>query len=191
MEVEVAHRQYVHLKVAFDQERPWYFTVVYGSPQAVYRNELWEGLRMISEQFQGDWCVGGDFNSVLNLNDTGGSSSLSRDSQSFNSCLLDCGLADIGFSGQPFTWQRNGVHRRLDHFVANGSWSDRFVEVSVKHLPRLKSDHIPILLTSKGVVSNRREEKPFRFMAPWLAHGDFKRLLITSWKKDTELELNI
>ena len=80
------------------------------------------------------------------INDTGGSSNLSRDSHIFNSCLLDCGLFDVGFKGQPFTWQRNGVRRRLDHFVANSEWSNHLREAFMKHLPKLKSDHVPIML---------------------------------------------
>ena len=82
------------MNISFEQANPWHFIVVYGSPQITSRNQLWEGLRNISNQVQGEWCVGGDFNSILSLNDTGGSANLSRDSLDFYNCLLDCGLQD-------------------------------------------------------------------------------------------------
>ena len=104
------HRQFVHLEVAFENEPPWFLTVVYGCPQVANQGYLWDGLKDISNQIQGAWCVRGDFNSMLTLNDTRGTNNLSRDFQRFADCLLDCGIHDIGFQGQTFTWQRNGIH---------------------------------------------------------------------------------
>ena len=62
---------------------------------------------------------------------------------------------------QPFTWQRSGIRRRLDHFVANNNWSNRFGEVFVKHLPNLKSNHIPILLAFDSMNNRIDGERPF------------------------------
>ena len=103
VDVVSSHIQYVHMKVKFEQNDPWFLTIVYGSPQPATRRDLWEGLRAISVQIDGEWCVRGDFNSVLSSNDTGGSSNLSSDHSLFKNCLFDCGLYDIGFNSQPFT----------------------------------------------------------------------------------------
>ena len=184
-------RQFVHLKIAYNQNPPWHLTIVYGSPQPAMRRDLWAGLRNIATQVSGDWCVGGDFNSVLSVNDTGGNSNLSCDSGIFNKCLFDCGLNDVGFKGQPFTWQRSNIRRRLDRFVANQSWSCRFGEACVRHLPKLKSDHIPLLLDFGRANNLQMGEKPFRFLAPWLIHGDFKDMLEGAWLKDGIMEENI
>ncbi|KAL4306989.1 hypothetical protein AHAS_Ahas16G0233400 [Arachis hypogaea] len=78
--------------------------------------------------------------------DTGGVSNLSRDHHRFAVCLLDSELHDIGFQGEPFTWQRETIRRRLDRYVANNSWSLQFSQALVKHLPKLKYDYVPILL---------------------------------------------
>ena len=179
------------LKVKFEQNDSWFLTIIYGSPQPTTRRELWGRLRSILDQIEGEWCAGGDFNWVISPNDTGVSSNLSCDSSNFKNCLFDCGLHDIRFNGQPFTWQRNNIRRRLDRFVANGEWFNRFMEAMAKNLPKLKSDHIPILLDFGGALARNLEEKLFHFLAQWLVHEDFTNLLQNSWHHSDSLEQNI
>ena len=70
-------------------------------------------------QMNDPWVIGGDFNSVLTMEDTGGSSVMSCDSARFGECMLNNRLKDLGFIGQPFTWQRGNIHHLLDRFLAN------------------------------------------------------------------------
>nr|XP_025692428.1 uncharacterized protein LOC112794656 [Arachis hypogaea] len=164
---------------------------VYGSPHIGPRSELWENLQRLGNLVHGDWCVGGDFNCVLSLADTGGTSTLSRDHARFSNCLFECGLQDIGFQGQPFTWQRGSIRRRLDRYVANTSWVQRFNHAVVKHLPKLKSDHAPLLLDLRSSKYPGSSTRPFRFIAAWMTHNDFNNLLRSSWDVDNQLEVNI
>lgn len=58
---------------------------------------------------------------------------------------------DLNFSGPAFTWCNNqlGLARRwarLDRGLVNSSWLDKFSSYSLKHLPRLFSDHAPFYL---------------------------------------------
>ncbi|RYR29852.1 hypothetical protein Ahy_B01g054424 [Arachis hypogaea] len=101
----------------------WRLIVVYGSPHLGLRSALWEGLLRIAESLQGEWCVASNFNSVLSMTNTGDKSQLSRDQQRFADCLLGCGLQYMEFQGQPFTWQRGSIRRRLDKYIANDAWS--------------------------------------------------------------------
>ena len=39
----------------------------------------------------------------------------------FHDALSDCDLADMGYEGDRFTWQRGRVRERRDRGVANGS----------------------------------------------------------------------
>ena len=70
--------------------------------------------------------------------------------EDFRSALLHCGLIDLGFTGNIFTW-RNGrtrsafVQERLDQACANTRWRDIF--------PRAKVHQVD------GVV-DRRKRKP-------------------------------
>ena len=88
------------------------------------------------------WCIGRDFNSVLSLNDVGHDQRLACDSSIFNRCLMDDGLCNVGFCGQPFTWQRRTLRRRFDRIESNSEWSTSFGGAIVRHLPKLKSYHI-------------------------------------------------
>lgn len=49
----------------------------------------------------------------------------------FYHCLEDCGLEDLGFVGNPFTWTNkqagaNNIQERLDRGVANSLWWSKF-----------------------------------------------------------------
>ena len=52
------------------------------------------------------------------------------------------------------------------------------------HLPKLYSDHRPIIL--KGLVQTRtgQEHKPFRFLAAWLTHEQFEDMVKRVWRSD-------
>ncbi|KAF7803956.1 reverse transcriptase [Senna tora] len=60
----------------------------------------------------------------------------------FKSCLDNCGLVDLGFSGCKYTWcnkRPSGqlVFERIDRFVANASWISLFPDAVNYHLPRV------------------------------------------------------
>ncbi|KAL4382545.1 hypothetical protein AHAS_Ahas04G0244200 [Arachis hypogaea] len=191
VKVLMSHRQYVHMKLRYGLESPWFFTVVYGSPQIGLRTSPWEGLKSIADNLTSEWCVGGDFNCVLSTTDTGGNSGLSRDHDRFVDCLLECGLQDLGFKGQPFTWQKGIIRRRLDRYVTNAAWSQHFSSAVVKHLPKLKSDYVPIFLELWVDSTAASSCHPFRFLASWLTHENFNSMLKTNWKDEISLDQNV
>ncbi|KAJ1413531.1 Ribonuclease H-like superfamily [Sesbania bispinosa] len=57
-----------------------------------------------------------------------------------------------------------------------------FAEASIVHLPSLKSDHKPILLRLHGGGYSVRSNRPFRFLAPWLADASFKNVVEEAWQ---------
>ena len=134
------------MQVTWNNADSWCFIGIYGSPHSSIRSELWEGIYNLATNVNGPWCIRGDFNPVLSLNDVGNDQHLACDSTVFNRCMLDNGLFDMGFCGQPYTWQRRNLRRRLDRMIANAAWSNRFKEAVIRHLPKLKCDHIPLLI---------------------------------------------
>lgn len=69
----------------------------------------------------------------------------------FRNCLDLCGLVDISFKGQKFTWSKKRyddvlVHEQLYQAVCNAQWREFFPEVTLYYLAHTKSDHTPILL---------------------------------------------
>lgn len=75
-------------------------------------------------------------------------------------------LLDLGYTGPKFTWtncKESGsvIRTRVDRSHSNNTWINVFFETQVTHLPRLTSDHCPILLqTQKHLTTG---QKPFRF----------------------------
>ncbi|KAG8490242.1 hypothetical protein CXB51_015567 [Gossypium anomalum] len=61
-------------------------------------------------------------------------------------CLVE--PRDLGFSGPAFTWQRGSTYVRLDRALANDEWMATFPQSLVQHLPRIKSYHRPLLLST-------------------------------------------
>ncbi|XP_025630405.1 uncharacterized protein [Arachis hypogaea] len=100
---------------------------VYGSPQRLTRKHLWNGIRSLSDNINIPWCILGDFNAMLHdYERSGGSNKVERGACfEFQSCLSDCGLVDIGYTGWPFTWRRGNFVERLDRDfknLVNSSW---------------------------------------------------------------------
>lgn len=81
-------------------------------------------------------------------------------------------LMDLGFVGPRFTWYNNQfggarVWERIDRTFATPKWLLLHPEHQVCHIPRIASDHYPILLTMTFLAPYHA---PFRFEKVWLAY---------------------
>jgi hypothetical protein len=94
---------------------------------------------------------------------------------------MDCGLEDLGFSGDVFTWKRGRIRERLDRGIANGDWSVMHPEASVQHLDYIKSDHRPILVNTEANIQQRSPKKK-RFEAKWLQEKGFQEKVQQTWE---------
>ncbi|KAA3460773.1 reverse transcriptase [Gossypium australe] len=97
------------------------------------------------------WLVAGDFNEIMfSFEKQGGRIREERQMEAFREVLEDYELADLGFSGQWYTWERGGLARnnimkRLDRGVANTKWWNLFSNFEVNHLQHSFSDHCPLV----------------------------------------------
>lgn len=128
--------------------------------------------------------MGGDFNEVLNADEKLGGNPINNNRvKLFWSCLQKYGLVDLDFKHQKYTWT-NKKHRkrcqlifeRLDRCVANASWIKNFPNALIRHLPRTKSDHYP-LLVNLNIRSCPNISKPFRMEPMWCNHPNFRNLV--------------
>ncbi|KAL2253120.1 UNVERIFIED_CONTAM: hypothetical protein Sindi_0106700 [Sesamum indicum] len=143
------------------------------------RRALWEELKRLSLN-KVPWIVGGDFNTMLHTHENqGGTISSLGSIEDFNDMVMDSGLTDAGFEGEPFTWTNKRVWRRLDRVLYSQEWADLFNSTRVSHLPRRLSDHHPLLITA-----TRTEDKvpsSFRFQHMWIMHHNFHDMVKQSW----------
>ncbi|CAN0837204.1 hypothetical protein LINGRAHAP2_LOCUS1732 [Linum grandiflorum] len=78
----------------------------------------------------------------------------------FSLCLDQCQLFDLGFVGHKFTWRCGSLFERLDKGVINEDWLLRFLDSATRHLPRVKSDHHPILVCTDYIHASNRLPLP-------------------------------
>ncbi|XP_020684309.2 uncharacterized protein LOC110100927, partial [Dendrobium catenatum] len=137
-------------------------------------------MRQFANNVNGPWCIGGDFNIISNASERrGGNLPNSNAMEDFNSVISDCSLTDIGFSGNPFTWNRATIWQRLDRIMFNNEWMSTFTMTSVDHLSKMLSDHCPLLVTINA--NSRVGNTSFRFQNMWLSHQDFKNVISINW----------
>ncbi|GAU42633.1 hypothetical protein TSUD_238250 [Trifolium subterraneum] len=115
---------------------PWLLTVVYASPRENERSETWHQIRQLATTITDPWLMMGDFNEIAS--------------------------PDEKKRGSASRYQKmDRVFKKLDRVLCNVSWRLRFHEGFAKVLPRVQSDHHPIIVISDG-ETNMGRNRPFR-----------------------------
>ena len=98
--------QFVHARVVIGTQSI-HLLAVYAAPTVSRRSGLWGQLKRVLENIDEPVLVGGDFNTILRLDErTGGNGRLSPDSLAFGEWINELALVDMGFKGNKFTWKR-------------------------------------------------------------------------------------
>lgn len=160
------------------------FSVVYANTTPIQRRPLWQALSDFACSCTLPWLVGGDFNTFRALADHHGRSVPSLAAlQDFNDCIEQCSLMDPPHQGSRFTWADGRglgrICRRLDWLFINSTFQDSFTSLQLSHLPRVASDHMPILFLCRRQGGPIR--RTFRFLDPWLHHSDFHNYMKQAW----------
>ncbi|KAL6175680.1 hypothetical protein ACLB2K_052319 [Fragaria x ananassa] len=161
-------------------------TAVYARTSIVERRRLWLDIEDIKCRFvSGPWIVVGDFNAVLGAHEKKGGAPVSRLScEEFQAMSDICELIHVDTKGAQFTWARRrgvrgNVELRLDRCLVNLHWLDSWDSFTCSTLPRLCSDHNPLLITFSKSAGVRRSR--FRFQKMWLEHKDFHAFVKLCW----------
>ncbi|XP_025704008.1 uncharacterized protein [Arachis hypogaea] len=187
------HHQYVAMEVKDPSHSPWKLTTVYASPQEGIRKNLWENLKRLADATTDAWMVIGDFNEIAEEGEKkGGARADQHACRRFKNWIQSCNLLDLGFVGSKYTWkggQRDGMERvfkRLDRGLANAEWRRRYMNARVDILPRVNSDHHPLLV---NLTPGMRllGERSFRFEVMWKTHPSFNEFIEKTWTNDTPL----
>ena len=86
-------------------------------------------------------------------------------------------LIDIPLVGDEYTWFRDSENlsmSRINRVLVSVDWEDHFLDVTQRPLPRVISDHCP-LLVEVGVMS--RGKTSFKFGNMWLKVEGFVDLV--------------
>jgi hypothetical protein len=134
----------------------------------------------------------GDFNEILySFEKEGGRARPNKFLLAFHDALINCGLTDLGYTSDKFTWHRGGIRERLDRAIACDDWRGKFPNAKVENLNYSRSDHRPLLL-SFGVapILDRQGRALLRFEARWLKEKSFRQVVTDAWEASSHQAAN-
>lgn len=187
------NNHYITMEITKNGDTPWYFSVIYASPDPLKRQDLWQALQEFANSHNKPWLLAGDFNETrFGWERSSSCPTTSRHSHLFNQWVEDNNLIEVEFSGASHTWSRGNSHvtwqsARLDRALCSIEWSLQFGAAKVRHLPVLQSNHCPLLLSPNGFAPIDSLNRPFRFQAAWLTHEHFKEFVKENWNPDPPL----
>ncbi|KAL2322620.1 hypothetical protein Fmac_026999 [Flemingia macrophylla] len=162
-----------------------YIAFVYASTSYLTRRSLWSRLHIIVDSLPGAWLFVGDFNAVMGAHEKKGGNLPSDTSCSeFVEWINKLCLIDIPTSGSFYTWYNGlvgsgAIYQRLDRCLGNSECLVNWDSVSCRTLPRLSSDHHPILVELGNTV---RLLKPnLKFHEMWSLHQDCRAVVQRAW----------
>ncbi|KAM0845547.1 hypothetical protein ACQ4PT_056296 [Festuca glaucescens] len=173
-----------------EDSAPWYATFVYGEPRRELRHIFWDLLRRLNHGRNGPWICCGDFNEVLCHDEHYGVRDRSdAQIELFRSCMEDCSLTDMGFSGPKFTWcnrrdAQSNVRVCLDRAVCNNDFLARFDACHVENVITTSSDHYAIVVdfdAAKDSQPRQPVQHSFRYEAMWCRADDYKATVEQAW----------
>ncbi|RVW74674.1 hypothetical protein CK203_052053 [Vitis vinifera] len=136
----------------------WIFSGVYGPVIGSEKEDFWEELGAIRGLWEDPWCIGGDFNAVRFPEERRNALRLTTEMRRFTEVIGELGLRDFPLAGGPFTWiggLNSQAASRLDRFLISDPWEDHFSAITQSALPRLVSDHSPIVLEAGGFSTGK------------------------------------
>ncbi|XP_024042959.1 uncharacterized protein LOC112099735 [Citrus clementina] len=190
VEVSINHSQCIHFKFCKNKVFMSWVTAVYASPNPMLRRQLWDRMENIASSIQGPWLIGGDFNSILYASEKqGGVGRNSGVCNLFRKWYDGHQIFDLNFKGPRFTWSRGLLFKRLDRALYNNEWLLKYTENSVLHLPKVASDHRPVLVRFARDRAGHKRNRPFRFLAAWLTHDQFNNFVKRVWNPQTNYSI--
>jgi hypothetical protein len=159
----------------------WAFSGVYGPNINSERDIMWEELAGVASWWGVPWVIGGDFNVVRFPSERLCATHFTPAMHGFSDFISSCGLRDTQLEGGLFTWSNNRANAamsRIDRFLYSDEWDGLFPKIQQKRLPRILSNHFPILLECGDFSRGRR---PFRFENMWLKADGFKERVKEWW----------
>ncbi|WMV07509.1 hypothetical protein MTR67_000894 [Solanum verrucosum] len=170
-----------------DYPEKFIISYVYAKCKDQLRRPLWDNLMQVSETNL-PWCTIGDFNVITSTQEKqGGREYNMNKSFEFISVIEPCGLIDIGYNGQPFTWcnqraEEARIWKRLDRAMVNDKWLESMPQTTITHLPSVGSDHCPLLLE----MTTRQDQvtRYFKFLNCWTENPNFYATVKECWEKE-------
>jgi hypothetical protein len=133
----------------------------------------------------GPWLLVGDFNLLRGTADKNQGHLDNHLCSLFNNTLDCLGVVELQLQDCLFTWSNMRsapTLARLDRAFVNNDHTSSFPSTSLTTLPRLASDHKPLLVSMSTSIPKSRI---FRFENAWLHHPLFLPEVLPAWHQET------
>ncbi|XP_022007434.1 uncharacterized protein LOC110906639 [Helianthus annuus] len=179
--------QVMHLQLVFKLDKRMMFcSIVYAENYYMARRDVWNNLSIHKVLVAGKpWCIMGDFNTALNIEDNSmGSSSISTGMRDFQECVDNIEVVDINRMGIHFTWSqkpKNGVGllKKLDRVMGNMNFIAEFPKSVAIFKPYRLSDHCPCILLFPNAT--RLKPRSFKFANFLVFKPEFQEIVNNNW----------
>jgi exonuclease III len=144
----------IHLRNKMDSFE-WGLVAVYGAAQNEEKNLFLQELVQASSGPSLPLLVGGDFNIIRNPRKKNNVRYDDRWAFLFNVVINSLDLREIALPERQFTWENNmptPTFEKLDRILTSTDWELKYPRVTAHALPRILSDHTPLLLDT-GIPS--------------------------------------
>ncbi|CAJ2669983.1 unnamed protein product [Trifolium pratense] len=178
---------HINVEITDTQRGMWRLTGFYGYPEGARRRDSWNFIRRLAQDSHLPWCIIGDFNDILSVNEKKGRNERPNWLiDGFRKAIIDAGLSDVHMEGYPFTWFKSlgtprAVEEKLDRALANGSWFQMFPYAKVENLVAPASDHYPILLDRDPAIRSCRPQRKFKFENAWCLESGLDDVVYHCW----------
>lgn len=160
----------------------WMVVAVYGSAYEELKQEFIDELHLVSSSSSLPMLFGGDFNLVREASDKNNGNISIPWATKFNDWINNAGLMELKLANRQFTWcnnQSNRIMASLDRVFMTTCWEAHHPAVSLMALPRIGSDHTPLVIQCGG--TSAPSARPFRFEKWWLSVEGFVELVKANW----------
>ncbi|XP_042944729.1 uncharacterized protein LOC122278616 [Carya illinoinensis] len=189
LELESYSRSYISMIHKGLDDKEMLLTGFYGSPQVDQRENSWSLLRALKPNNGRAWVCAGDFNEILHQHEKPGAAMRPYcQMQKFRAVVDDCGLSDLGFRGNKFTWSNNRetnqfTKERLDRGLGNSQLSLMFSYIDIHTLPAQSSDHSPLFVSMSNDLNNCFQKRHlFRYECSWDKKEECIKIVEEEWR---------
>ena len=194
LHVQTYTRNHIDALIFNGSNPTWRLIGFYRWSEEQRKHESWQLLKHLHTRISAPWICVRDYNEILSSKEKqGGIPKPLNHMEAFWATLLHCGLEDLGFQGNIFTWNngRHGnafVQARLDKACAMVEWKEIYPKTRVFHLQTSYSNHIPIVITTQNPTKQTRRRKvPRRFEEKWASNPQCETVIQEKQKQLEDL----